>query len=149
MTAPEAHGETDQAIADVEEQLGLLFGRARAVWKDSAAQIHPELQPVGYKLLSTIVRLGETNAYALTQLLETDKSVVSRQVRVLEDLGFVTSRADENDGRARVLTPTADAIEKVRAVRSGQQERLRQVLRSQPVHDLRAFVDMLQLIGES
>jgi len=149
MTAPEAPSDSDQAIADVEEQLGLLFGRARALWKDSAAQIHPELQPVGYKLLSTIVRLGETNALALTQLLETDKSVISRQVRVLEDLGFLTSRADEKDGRARVLTPTAEAIDKVRAVRTGQQERLREVLRSQPVDDLRAFVSMLQLIGES
>jgi len=149
MTAPEAPSDSDQAIADVEEQLGLLFGRARAMWKDSAAKIHPDLQPVGYKLLSTIVRLGETNALALTQLLETDKSVISRQVRVLEDLGFLTSRADEKDGRARVLTPTAEAIDKVRAVRSGQQERLREVLRSQPVDDLRAFVSMLQLIGES
>jgi len=147
MTAPEAHSDSDRAIADVEEQLGLLFGRARAVWKDSAAQIHPELQPVGYKLLSTIVRLGETNAFALTQLLDTDKSVISRQVRILEDLGFVTSRADEKDGRARVLAPTAEAVERVRAVRSGQQERLREILRSQPVDDLRAFVDMLQLIG--
>ncbi|TBN58341.1 MarR family transcriptional regulator [Glaciihabitans arcticus] len=149
MTAPEAHSDSDQAIADVEEQLGMLFGRARAVWKDSAAQIHPELQPVGYKLLSTIVRLGETNAFALTQLLETDKSVVSRQVRVLEDLGFVSSRADEKDGRARVLTPTPNAVSKVRAIRGAQQERLRELLRSQPVDDLHAFVNMLQLISGS
>jgi len=138
----------DEAIAEVEEQLAMLFGRARALWKDSAARIDPDLQPVGYKILGTIVRLGETNAYLLAQLLETDKSVVSRQVRVLEDLGLVTSCADENDKRARRLAPTALAIEKVGAVRSSQQERLRSLLRSRPVDDVRTFAGMLKLIAE-
>jgi DNA-binding MarR family transcriptional regulator len=141
--------DADIAIAEVEEQLSVLFGRARALWKDAAAQIHPDLQPVGYKILGAIVRLGETNAYVLSQQLETDKSVVSRQLRMLEDAGLVASRADANDGRARVLTPTPAAIEKVQTVRSGQQERLRELLRSRPVDDIRAFAGMLQLITES
>lgn len=148
MPESETRPEVDEAIAEVEEQLGLLFGRARALWKDSAARIHPDLQPVGYKILGSIVRLGETNAYLLAQQLETDKSVVSRQVKVLEDLGLVTSCADENDKRARVLTPTPMAIEKVRVVRSSQQERLRELLRSRPVDDVRAFAGMLKLIAD-
>jgi DNA-binding MarR family transcriptional regulator len=141
--------DVDDAIADVEEHLAVLFGRARALWKDAAARIHPELQPVGYKILSAIVRQGETNAYVLAQLLETDKSVVSRQVRMLEDAGLVESRADERDGRARVLVPSADAVERVHAVRTGQQERLRELLRSRPVDDVRTFASMLQLISEN
>lgn len=141
-------GETDAAIADVEEQLAVLFGRARALWKDAAAQIHPSLQPVGYKILSSIVRLGETNAHVLAQLLETDKSVVSRQVRMLEEAGLVASCADERDGRARVLTATDDALARVGTVKAGQQERLRGLLRSQPVDDVRAFAQMLHLISE-
>ena len=148
MAASTAEVEADGAIADVEEQLGLLFGRARAIWKDSAARIHPDLQPVGYKILGSIVRLGETNAHVLAQLLETDKSVLSRQVRMLEEVGLVTSRVDEKDGRARVLAPTPDAIEKVQTVRSSQQERLRGLLRSRPVDDVRAFASMLRLISE-
>lgn len=141
--------DADEAIATVEEQLSVLFGRARAIWKDSAAQIHPDLQPVGYKVLGSIVRLGETNAYVLAQQLETDKSIVSRQVRMLEDAGLVTSRVDDRDGRARLLTATPAAIEKVRTVRSAQQERLRELLRSRPIDDVRAFASMLQLINES
>lgn len=140
--------DADAAIAQVEEQLSVLFGRARSIWKDAAAQIHPDLQPVGYKILGAIVRQGETNAYLLAQYLETDKSVVSRQVRMLEDAGLVTSRADADDGRARVLTPTPAAIEKVQTVRWSQQERLRELLRSRPVDDIRAFAGMLQLITE-
>jgi DNA-binding MarR family transcriptional regulator len=139
----------DDAIADAEEHLAVLFGRARAVWKDAAAQIHPELQPVGYKILSAIVRQRETTASVLAQQLETDKSVVSRQVRMLEDAGLVETRVDEHDGRARVLVPSAVAVERVHAVMSAQQERLRDLLRSQPVDDVRTFARMLQLITES
>ena len=138
--------DADEVIADVEEQLGLLFGRVRALWKDSAAQIHPELQPVGYKILSSIVRQGETNAYVLAQLLDTDKSVVSRQVKMLEDAGLVESREDPRDRRARVLTATPDAIDKVRELRARQQERLRDLLRTRPIDDVRAFASMLRLI---
>jgi len=139
----------DEAIATVEEQLSLLFGRARTIWKDAAAQIHPELQPVGYKVLGAIVRLGETNAYVLAQVLDTDKSIVSRQVRMLEDAGLVSSRSDDRDGRARLLAATPTAIDKVRAARSVQQERLRELLRTRPIDDVRAFAGMLQLINES
>ena len=68
----------DDAIADAEDALSVLFSRVRLVYKNAAAQIHPELRPMGYKILSTIVRLGETNASVLADMLETDKAVVSR-----------------------------------------------------------------------
>ncbi|MEJ3405563.1 MarR family winged helix-turn-helix transcriptional regulator [Rathayibacter sp. YIM 133350] len=133
----------DSAIEDVEEQFGVLFSRVRTSWKDAAAQIHPDLQPVGYKILSTIARSGSTNAHALSELLDVDKSVVSRQVRMLEDAGLVQSEADARDGRARVLRPTPLAIERVNAVRSGNKGRLHELLRSWPESDVRAFADML------
>ena len=148
-TAPASRGELDEAIADVEEQLGMVFGRARLVWKDAAAQIHPELKPVGYKILSTIVRLGETNAFVLAEQLETDKSVVSRQVRMLEYAGLVISRSDDKDRRSRVLSASPAAVERVRTVRSAQQNRLRDLLRSRPEHEVRAFAQMLHLLNEN
>lgn len=147
-TASGAAGGVDEAIANVEEQLGVVFGRARMIWKDAAAQIHPELQPVGYKILGIIVRLGETNAGVIADLLETDKSVISRQVRMLEEAGLVLTRVDEKDGRARVLSATAAATDRVQAVRSQQQNRLRDRLRTRPEHDVRAFAAMLKLISE-
>lgn len=143
-----APAEVDEAIAEVEQQLALLFGRARLVWKDAAAQVHPDLKPVGYKILSMIVRMQETNAYVLAETLETDKSVVSRQVRMLEAAGLVASRADAKDGRARVLSPTSAALALVRAAQARQQDRLRDLLRSKPADEVRAFAGMLQLISE-
>jgi DNA-binding MarR family transcriptional regulator len=148
VSSAEVRGGVDEAIVDVEEQLGVLFSRVRLIWKDNAAQIHPDLKPVGYKILSTIVRLGETNASALAEALETDKAVVSRQVGMLEEAGLVSSRLDDRDRRARVLSPTPDAVARVRAVRTQQQDKLRELLRSRPEHEVRDFAGMLQLINE-
>jgi len=147
VTDTQTRDDVDQAIAEVEEQLSFLFNRVRVTFKENAARIHPELSPVGYKILSSIVRLGETNASALADSLETDKAVVSRQLRMLEEAGLVESRADAKDGRARVLSATPEAVDRVRAVRGQQQDRLRGLLRSRPEHEVREFAAMLHLIS--
>jgi DNA-binding MarR family transcriptional regulator len=149
MTAATADPAVDEAIALVEEQLGVVFTRARQLWKQAAEQIHPDLQPAGYKVLSTIVRLETTNAHVLADLLDMDKSSVSRQVRVLEEAGFVESRPDERDGRLRVLAPTAIAVERIRAVRERHQARVRRVLQDRQPAELVAFADMLRVIADA
>ena len=140
---------TDDEIASVEEQLRLLFVRVRAVWKEAAAAVHPDLQPAGYKLLSAITRLGTTNAHVLAETFEMDKSVVSRQIRMLEDLGLVETRIDERDGRVRVLVATPKAFELVQSVRDRNQQRLRDVLVGRPEAELRSFADLLRSIGNA
>lgn len=139
--------DVDEAIAEVEEQLSVLFNRVRLSVKESAIQIHPDLRPVGYKILTTIVRLGETTASALSDSLETDKAVISRQLRMMEDAGLVISRVDERDGRARLLSATPAATAGVTRVREQQQARLRGLLRSRPADEVRAFAGMLGLIS--
>ena len=93
----------------------MLFSRIRTVWKESAQQVHPDLQPAGYKLLSAITRLGTANAHVLAEMFDMDKSVVSRQIRMLEDLGLVETRIDGRDGRVRVLVRHAQASSSCRA----------------------------------
>ena len=145
----EASDGIDEAIADVEGELNMLFSRIRTVWKESAQQVHPDLQPAGYKLLSAITRLGTTNAHVLAETFEMDKSVVSRQIRMLEDLGLVETRADERDGRVRVLVATPRAFELVQGVRDRNQQRLRDVLVGRPETELRSFADLLRSIGNA
>jgi len=148
-TVTEASPAVDEAIADVEDQMSMLFNRARLLWKEAAQKVHPDLQPAAYKLLSTIVRLGSANAHVLADMFEMDKSVVSRQVRVLEELGLVETRADEHDGRVRVLVATPLAEERVREVREGNQRRLREVLLDHPEAELRSFATLLRRIAEA
>ena len=147
--AIEVPDRADEALADVEEQLSMLFSRIRTVWKESAQQVHPDLQPAGYKLLSAITRLGTTNAHVLAETFEMDKSVVSRQIRMLEDLGLVETRIDERDGRVRVLVATPKAFELVQGVRDRNQQRLRDVLVGRPEAELRSFADLLRSIGNA
>ena len=147
--ATEASHGIDEAIADVEDELSMLFSRIRTVWKESAQQVHPDLQPAGYKLLSAITRLGTTNAHVLAETFEMDKSVVSRQIRMLEDLGLVETRIDERDGRVRVLVATPKAFELVQSVRDRNQQRLRDVLVGRPEAELRSFADLLRSIGNA
>jgi DNA-binding MarR family transcriptional regulator len=145
----EASDGIDEAIADVEDELSMLFSRIRTVWKESAQQVHPDLQPAGYKLLSAITRLGTTNAHVLAETFEMDKSVVSRQLRMLEDLGLVETRIDERDGRVRVLVATPKAFDLVQGVRDRNQQRLRDVLVGRPEAELRSFADLLRSIGNA
>ncbi|REJ06831.1 MarR family transcriptional regulator [Microbacterium bovistercoris] len=120
-----AAADVDEALAEFQSQLNLMFAKARTLWKESAARVHPELQPSGYKLLTFVARSGGTNAHQLADCFEMDKSVVSRQVRMLEDLGLLESRPDEHDGRLRVLTATPAAREALAAVRADHADRMR------------------------
>jgi len=108
---------SDAAISDVEEQFTRLFNQVGTAMRDRAERIHPDLQPGGYKLLTTIVRSGPIHAGALAAMLYTDKSVISRQVKILEDLGFVERQADpcrEQPLAARIVRAVNAYEEKAR-----------------------------------
>lgn len=147
MTAPAAAAvrtATDDEIASVEEQLRLLFVRVRAVWKEAAAAVHPDLQPVGYKILSAIVRRGPMHAGAIADSLEIDKSVVSRQVKQLEALGLARSVADPNDRRGRIIEATPSAAESVGQKGSRMQQQLYAQLRTWPGRDVDELARLLK-----
>jgi DNA-binding MarR family transcriptional regulator len=149
MSAMTADPALDEAIALVEDQLGVVFNRARLVWKEAADQVQPGLPPAAYKVLAMIVRLESTNAHVLADLLDMDKSVVSRQIRVLEEGGLVESRPDERDGRLRALSATPMAVERVLAVRAANQARVRAALEPRSVSELRTFAEMLRVLAEA
>ncbi|WP_448808665.1 MarR family winged helix-turn-helix transcriptional regulator [Agromyces bauzanensis] len=152
MSAPDPAAPrtaSDDEIASVEEQLRLLFVRVRAVWKEAAAAVHPDLQPVGYKILSAIVRRGPMHAGAIAAELEIDKSVVSRQIRHLQALGLAVGVSDPNDGRARFIQPTPQAIESVGQKSSRMQRQLYGKLRNWTAGDVEELARLLaRLTGD-
>ena len=120
MTTLEPHVVTDHdqaAIALVEEQVTALFMRARQLWKAAASEVHPELQPVGYRMLSALTHRGPMSPGQLAERLDTDKSVVSRQARLLERLELTETIPDPQDGRGRLFTATAGTCEMVMATK--------------------------------
>nr|WP_201471121.1 MarR family transcriptional regulator [Microbacterium hydrocarbonoxydans] len=144
VTAP----DLEDAIGDLQSHLNLIFARTRTLWRESAARIAPELQVGGYKLLTFIERAGTANAHELAERFEMDKSVISRQVRTLEELGLIESRADERDGRLRVLTATPAAQTALAELRQEHGWRLRAVLAELTPDEINAASKVFRLLSE-
>ncbi|WP_300265427.1 MarR family transcriptional regulator [Microbacterium sp.] len=147
MTDSPADAATAQAVARVEHELGRLFARIRVGWREAAATVHPDLQPLGYQVLTSIASGKATSAGAIIERLQTDKSAVSRHVRQLEELGLVESVPDPDDRRARVLVATDLAQERIAIARERYEGRLGENLRSWTEGDLDRFVEMLGSLG--
>lgn len=141
--------DTSEAeFAEFEGHLSLIFARARSVWKESAAQVHPDLQPSGYKLLAFIGHVGSANAHEIADRFEMDKSAVSRQVRMLEELGLLESRPGAQDARLRVLTATPDAMSSLAKLRADNAARLRDALTELTHDEIRAASKAFRLLSE-
>lgn len=140
-TAPQS------AASIVEEALGTLFRQVRSSWKTAALAIDPELTPIGYKILASLVHGGPAASRSLGETLAIDKSVMSRQVRALEELGLASSHADPLDGRARILTATPDAIRRVMASRSHSQALLEERLQEWTPAELQLFAELVNRIS--
>lgn len=139
--------DLDQSVARVEQELGRLFARIRVSWREAAVSVHPDLQPLGYQVLTSIASGKATSASAIIERLQTDKSAVSRQVRQLEELGLVESILDPDDRRARVLIATDLAQERVAVARTRYEGRIRERLRAWSADDLDHFVELLGALG--
>ncbi|GAA5146870.1 MarR family transcriptional regulator [Microbacterium pseudoresistens] len=137
----------DQAVARVEHELGRLFARIRIGWREAAATVHPELQPLGYQVLTSIVSGKATTAGEIIERLQTDKSAISRHVRQLEQLGLIESVRDPDDRRMRRLVATPLAQERVAEARAAYEGRLGDRLRSWSVEDLDHFLALLDDFG--
>jgi DNA-binding MarR family transcriptional regulator len=95
-----------------------------------------------------MVRTGPIHAGGLAELLGTDKSVISRQTRILEDLGFIERRTDPTDRRASFLEATPAAIEAVNEVRAADQAKLYRSLRQWDDHDLHRLAELLERLND-
>ncbi|MFS0894200.1 MarR family winged helix-turn-helix transcriptional regulator [Microbacterium sp. 179-I 3D3 NHS] len=137
----------DDAVHRVEHELGRLFARIRVSWREAALTVHPDLQPLGYQVLTSIATGKATSAGEIIERLQTDKSAVSRQVRQLEQLGLVESIPAPDDRRARVLVATPLAQQRVALARSRYEERLGERLRKWSTEDLDHFADLLAEFG--
>lgn len=140
--------DVDSALSDLQAHLNLIFARTRTLWKESAARVSPELQVGGYKLLTFIERAESANAHEIAERFEMDKSVISRQVRMLEELGLLESRPDERDGRQRVLTATPSAREALAALRRDHATRLRTVVAELTPAEISAASKVFRLLSE-
>lgn len=109
---------TDELVAGIIAEFSQVFAFARTRWSRYAEEVHPDLRAVGMMILQTIIRRESITATELSQLMDMDKSVISRQVTHLRELGLIDARPDDVDRRVMLLTPSSSAEHTIDSLRS-------------------------------
>ena len=105
--------QRDTAVRTLDHEIGLLLRRIRRGIAERAVQVHPELNATSYSLLTTLAEFGPRRAADLAELFAMDKGTVSRVVHQLAELGLVDRSPDPDDGRASILSVTAEATRRL------------------------------------
>lgn len=148
MTTPERTQHDPASLAVVEEQFVRLFQRAKHVWRTAAESVHPEVAPAGYRMLNLLVQRGPANGGQIAEVLESDKSVVSRQAKVLGGLGLLVAEPDPSDGRGRRLRATEDACVLVGRTRASMSQTLFGGLEGLSADEVDVLARALTLLNE-
>ena len=131
----------------LEREIALLLRRSRAISTRLAGQLHPDLDGAAYGLLALLEDAGPLRASDLVLRLGLDKSTVSRQIGTLVDLGLVDRTADPADGRAQVLTPSAEGSARLAEIRSVRRARWEADLSGWPDEDVAALAELLNRLN--
>ena len=141
--APDPHG----AFVRLEREIALLLRRSRAISSRLAGQLHPDLDGAAYGLLALLEDAGPLRASDLVLRLGLDKSTVSRQIGTLVELGLVDRAADPADGRAQVLTPSAEGSARLAEIRNVRRARWEADLSGWPDEDVAALAELLSRLN--
>jgi DNA-binding MarR family transcriptional regulator len=135
--------DAHEAYVRLEREIGLLLRRSRAISARLASELHPDLDGAAYGLLALLQDGGPLRASDLVARLGLDKSTVSRQVASLVDLGLVDRAADPDDGRAQVLTPSAEGSARLARIREARRARWEADLADWPAEDIAVLGQLL------
>lgn len=109
-------------VERIETEVALLMRRADATQRASADAPHRALDRAAYLVLRRLADDGPQKVGELAAALGVDGSTMTRQVNGLERDGLVHRGRSEADGRAIVVTPTADGLRRMRGVRDARIE---------------------------
>lgn len=110
------------ALHDLEREVGVLLRRVKRVIAERAAEVHRELQPTSFLMLSWVAEQGPVRASALVCEFKVDKGAVSRTVQHLEELGLLERTPDPADGRATLVSASAEAKRRLDRVEERRRE---------------------------
>ncbi len=133
----------DDALNTVEHQLSLFWRRSRSVSYQLSRQVHPDMEPAAYGLLSVIRREGPIRLTDLAQNIGVGKPSVSRQIAFLESIGLVFKEADPLDGRAQSIRLTEKGEERMHQVQDARRQDFRERLGEWPVAELQNLAEYM------
>ena len=133
---PGDDAETDAAIEALEQQLSMLWRRARSNSYKVARRVHPDMEPAAYGLLVILQREGSMCLTDIAASVGVGKPSVSRQIAMLEHLGLVQKEADPLDGRAQAISLTDAGTRQLVAAQTARKQAFHELMEDWDVEDL-------------
>lgn len=130
-------------VPELEQQLLVLTRRLAKPVRLPGPHGEMVLDRPAYQALWRIEEDGPLRPTALAALLEVDLSVVSRQVRALEDAELVTRVTDPADARAALVSATDLGLAVLAETRRQRTQLLDEVLHGWAEEDKVAFTELL------
>lgn len=131
------------AVHRLEQEVGVLLRRVRRAVGERARLVHADLHPSAYFLLAHINEHGPIRASALVEAMDLDKGAMSRGVQHLIALGLVERTPDPADGRATLLSVSAEGRTRLADMAVHRRKRLDERLSGWSDAELGAFVSEL------
>ncbi|MFV0435479.1 MAG: MarR family winged helix-turn-helix transcriptional regulator [Leucobacter sp.] len=139
----------EQRISEVISEFSEVFAFARSRWASYADEVHPDLKGVGIMVLQLIIKKGPVTATGISQMLDMDKALVSRQLSRLRELDLVQTEPSAEDRRVVLLTPTPQARELLDRIRERWAHAYHERFDSWSVRDLELLRDGLHRFNAS
>jgi DNA-binding MarR family transcriptional regulator len=140
---------TDDPVARIESELGLLLRRARASAERLARLVHPDLEPSAYPLLVRIEREPGVRASELAEHIGVGRGTMSRQLSRLEQLGLIERSPDPEDSRGQLIRVTPEGARRVDAARVARRGYLGSVLDGWSDVERGLLADQLQRLNDA
>ncbi len=118
----------------------MLLRRVRRAVGERARLVHPDLHPSSYFLLSHINEHAPVRASAVAEAMDLDKGAMSRGVQHLIGLGLVDRTPDPADGRATLLSVSAEGRTRLADMAVHRRKRLDERLSGWSDDELTGFV---------
>jgi DNA-binding MarR family transcriptional regulator len=142
--APPAHPLDAAELQRVE---AALVGIVRGVMHPSH-QFDSGMDKAGYMALVALDRMGSVRQTDVACRMNLDLSTVSRQVKNLEELGFVKRVADPDDRRASVVSVTAAGRREITRQRQVRWAPIAEKLAAIDPHDRDRFLGFLEQLAD-
>ena len=113
-----------------------------------APKVHPGVEPASYPILFKL-SAGPQRVSLLAEHVYSDVSTVSRQVSTLVSHGVLEKVTDPQDGRACMVSLSAEGIALVEHLKTSRGEWFRQLLQDWESADAQAFGDYLERFAAS
>ncbi|WP_210438883.1 MarR family winged helix-turn-helix transcriptional regulator [Nocardioides xinjiangensis] len=127
----------------IESEVGTLIRRVKRVMGERAREVHPDLHPMTFLILTHLAKEGPMRGADLSDAFGMDKGGVSRQVQALVDLGLVERRPDAEDRRAILLDATEEGRKRLEVMRRRRSDRFDQRLSGWSDAEVERFADQL------